>query len=95
MIKEPIGNYFPFLFRPIPGSKTEYRGAEAQARVCTEMKELCEIIHEYGKSTCKSLLPPELHCATKVISFGELFTVIPFFNKLVRVDIYNDTNFIP
>lgn len=54
---------------------TELRGAEAQARVCTEMKELCEIIHEYGKAPCKGLLPPELADATKVISFGELFTV--------------------
>ncbi|XP_045500966.1 actin-binding Rho-activating protein-like [Colias croceus] len=61
--------------KPIPGSKTEFRGAEAQARVCTEMKELCEIINEYGKSPCKSLLPPELQGATKVISFGELFTI--------------------
>ncbi|XP_045512710.1 actin-binding Rho-activating protein-like isoform X2 [Pieris brassicae] len=60
--------------KPIPGSKTESRGAEAQARVCTEMKELCEIINQYGKSPCKGLLPPELQCATKVISFGELFT---------------------
>ncbi|OWR41117.1 hypothetical protein KGM_204828 [Danaus plexippus plexippus] len=62
--------------KPIPGSKTEYRGAEAQARVCTEMKELCEIINEYGKSPCKSLLPPELKDATKVISFGELIHII-------------------
>ncbi|XP_034833455.1 actin-binding Rho-activating protein-like isoform X1 [Maniola hyperantus] len=61
--------------KPIPGSKTEYRGAEAQARVCTEMKELCEIIHDYGKTPCKGLLPPELKDATKVISFGELFTI--------------------
>ncbi|XP_041980434.1 actin-binding Rho-activating protein-like [Aricia agestis] len=61
--------------KPIPGSMTEYRGAEAQARVCTEMKELCEIINEYGKTPCKSLLPPELKNATKVISFGELFTI--------------------
>lgn len=67
--------YVFFLFRPIPGSKTELRGAEAQARVCTEMKELCDIINEYGKTPCKSLLPPELKHATKVISFGELFTV--------------------
>ncbi|CAH0724999.1 unnamed protein product, partial [Brenthis ino] len=70
--------------KPIPGSKTEFRGAEAQARVCTEMKELCEIIHEYGKSPCKSLLPPELKDATKVISFGELFTIYTVINdKLV------------
>ncbi|XP_022824779.1 actin-binding Rho-activating protein-like [Spodoptera litura] len=61
--------------KPIPGSMTEFRGAEAQARVCTEMKELCEIINEYGKTPCKSLLPPELKDATKVISFGELFTI--------------------
>lgn len=61
--------------KPIPGSMTEYRGAEAQARVCTEMKELCEIIHEYGKTPSKSLLPPELKDATKVILFGELFTI--------------------
>ncbi|GBP78683.1 hypothetical protein EVAR_45572_1 [Eumeta japonica] len=61
--------------KPIPGSKTELRGAEAQARVCSEMKELCQIIDEYGKAPCKSLLPPELKDATKVISFGELFTV--------------------
>lgn len=61
--------------RPIPGSMTEFRGAEAQARVCTEMKELCEIINEYGKTPCKSLLPPELKDATRVISFGELFSV--------------------
>ncbi|VVD04197.1 actin-binding Rho-activating protein-like [Leptidea sinapis] len=61
--------------KPVPGSMTEYRGAEAQARVCTEMKELCEIINEYGKSPCKSLLPPELQSATKVISFGELFSI--------------------
>jgi hypothetical protein len=54
---------------------TEYRGAEAQARVCSEMKELCGIINEYGKTPCKNLLPPELKDATKVISFGELFTV--------------------
>lgn len=54
---------------------TEYRGAEAQARVFTEMKELCEIINDYGKPPCKGLLPPEMQCATKVISFGELFTV--------------------
>ncbi|CAB3224521.1 unnamed protein product, partial [Arctia plantaginis] len=60
---------------PIPGSMTEYRGAEAQARVCSEMKELCEIINEYGKVPCKSLLPPELQSTSKVISFGELFTV--------------------
>ncbi|KAF9413315.1 hypothetical protein HW555_008431, partial [Spodoptera exigua] len=60
--------------KPIPGSMTEFRGAEAQARVCTEMKELCEIINEYGKTPCKSLLPPELKNVTKVISFGELFT---------------------
>ncbi|CAH0687869.1 unnamed protein product [Spodoptera exigua] len=61
--------------KPIPGSMTEFRGAEAQARVCTEMKELCEIINEYGKTPCKSLLPPELKNVTKVISFGELFTI--------------------
>lgn len=67
---------FECLFpRPIPGSMTEFRGAEAQARVCSEMKELCSIIHDYGKSPCKSLLPPELQDATKVISFGELFSV--------------------
>lgn len=54
---------------------TELRGAEAQARVCNEMKELCEIINDYGKVPCKGLLPPELAAATKVISFGELFTV--------------------
>ena len=54
---------------------TEFRGAQAQARVCTEMKELCEIINDYGKPPCKSLLPPELKDATKVISFGELFSV--------------------
>ncbi|XP_073960532.1 uncharacterized protein [Choristoneura fumiferana] len=60
--------------KPIPGSMTEFRGAEAQARVCSEMKELCSIIHDYGKSPCKSLLPPELQDATKVISFGELFS---------------------
>ncbi|XP_061379431.1 actin-binding Rho-activating protein-like [Danaus plexippus] len=72
--------------KPIPGSKTEYRGAEAQARVCTEMKELCEIINEYGKSPCKSLLPPELKDATKVISFGELFTIYTVISdKLVGI----------
>ncbi|XP_047532476.1 actin-binding Rho-activating protein-like [Vanessa atalanta] len=72
--------------KPIPGSMTEYRGAEAQARVCTEMKELCEIIHEYGKSPCKSLLPPELKDATKVISFGELFTIYTVISdKLVGI----------
>nr|XP_032514633.1 actin-binding Rho-activating protein-like [Danaus plexippus plexippus] len=72
--------------KPIPGSKTEYRGAEAQARVCTEMKELCEIINEYGKSPCKSLLPPELKDATKVISFGELFQIYTVISdKLVGI----------
>lgn len=71
-----------FLSRPIPGSMTEYRGAEAQARVCSEMKELCEIINEYGKVPCKSLLPPELQSASKVIPFGELFTVSVFFSYL-------------
>ncbi|KAF9796858.1 hypothetical protein SFRURICE_015840, partial [Spodoptera frugiperda] len=74
--------------KPIPGSMTEFRGAEAQARVCTEMKELCEIINEYGKTPCKSLLPPELKDATKVISFGELFTrarvVANYKNALIR-----------
>ncbi|CAH4021559.1 actin-binding Rho-activating protein-like isoform X1 [Pieris brassicae] len=72
--------------KPIPGSKTESRGAEAQARVCTEMKELCEIINQYGKSPCKGLLPPELQCATKVISFGELFTIYTVISdKLVGI----------
>ncbi|XP_014357537.1 actin-binding Rho-activating protein [Papilio machaon] len=72
--------------KPIPGSKTEHRGAEAQARVCTEMKELCEIINEYGKTPCKSLLPPELQSATKVISFGELFTIYTVISdKLVGI----------
>lgn len=72
--------------KPIPGSMTEYRGAEAQARVCTEMKELCEIINEYGKPPCKSLLPPELKDATKVIPFGELFTIYTVISdKLVGI----------
>ncbi|XP_026741036.1 actin-binding Rho-activating protein-like [Trichoplusia ni] len=72
--------------KPIPGSMTEFRGAEAQARVCTEMKELCEIINEYGKTPCKSLLPPELKDATKVISFGELFTIYTVISdKLVGI----------
>ncbi|XP_028166563.1 actin-binding Rho-activating protein-like [Ostrinia nubilalis] len=72
--------------KPIPGSMTEYRGAEAQARVCSEMKELCEIINEYGKSPCKSLLPPELKDATKVISFGELFSIYTVISdKLVGI----------
>lgn len=70
--------------KPIPGSMTEFRGAQAQARVCTEMKELCEIINEYGKTPCKSLLPPELKDATRVISFGELFSIYTVINdKLV------------
>ncbi|KAJ8718401.1 hypothetical protein PYW08_002638 [Mythimna loreyi] len=70
--------------KPIPGSMTEFRGAEAQARVCTEMKELCEIIDQYGKTPCKSLLPPELKDATRVISFGELFSIYTVINdKLV------------
>ncbi|XP_049871542.1 actin-binding Rho-activating protein-like [Pectinophora gossypiella] len=70
--------------KPVPGSMTEYRGAEAQARVCSEMKELCEIINEYGKAPCKGLLPPELADATRVISFGELFTIYTVINdKLV------------
>ncbi|KAL4711018.1 hypothetical protein ACJJTC_017983 [Scirpophaga incertulas] len=72
--------------KPIPGSMTEYRGAEAQARVCTEMKELCTIIHDYGKTPCKSLLPPELKDATKVISFGELFSIYTVISdKLVGI----------
>lgn len=72
--------------KPIPGSMTEFRGAEAQARVCTEMKELCEIINEYGKTPCKSLLPPELQNATKVILFGELFTIYTVISdKLVGI----------
>ncbi|XP_072938060.1 actin-binding Rho-activating protein-like [Epargyreus clarus] len=72
--------------KPKPGSMTEYRGAEAQARVCTEMKELCEIINEYGKPPCKGLLPPELKSATKVISFGELFTIYTVISdKLVGI----------
>ncbi|KAJ8714483.1 hypothetical protein PYW07_002708 [Mythimna separata] len=70
--------------KPIPGSMTEFRGAEAQARVCTEMKELCEIIDQYGRTPCKSLLPPELKDATRVISFGELFSIYTVINdKLV------------
>ncbi|KAI8434134.1 hypothetical protein MSG28_012264 [Choristoneura fumiferana] len=72
--------------KPIPGSMTEFRGAEAQARVCSEMKELCSIIHDYGKSPCKSLLPPELQDATKVISFGELFSLLSaFYPEIQRV----------
>ncbi|XP_026326236.1 actin-binding Rho-activating protein-like [Hyposmocoma kahamanoa] len=74
------------VIRPVPGSMTELRGAEAQARVCTEMKELCEIINEYGKTPCKGLLPPELADATKVISFGELFTIYTVISdKLVGI----------
>ncbi|XP_063368209.1 actin-binding Rho-activating protein-like [Cydia amplana] len=72
--------------KPIPGSMTELRGAEAQARVCTEMKELCEIINQYGKTPCKGLLPPELQNATKVISFGELFSIYTVISdKLVGI----------
>ncbi|XP_013183682.2 actin-binding Rho-activating protein [Amyelois transitella] len=72
--------------KPIPGSMTEFRGAEAQARVCTEMKELCGIINDYGKTPCKSLLPPELQNATKVISFGELFSIYTVISdKLVGI----------
>ncbi|XP_059056141.1 actin-binding Rho-activating protein-like [Achroia grisella] len=72
--------------KPIPGSMTEFRGAEAQARVCTEMKELCDIINQYGKTPCKSLLPPELASATKVILFGELFSIYTVISdKLVGI----------
>lgn len=84
--------------KPIPGSKTELRGAEAQARVCTEMKELCSIIHDYGKTPCKGLLPPELKNATKVISFGELFSIYTVISDklvgiLLRTRKYNLTQF--
>ncbi|KAL0821017.1 hypothetical protein ABMA28_005666 [Loxostege sticticalis] len=72
--------------KPVPGSMTEFRGAEALARVCSEMKELCEIINEYGKEPCKNLLPPELQDATRVISFRELFTIYTVISdKLVGI----------
>ncbi|KAJ2949649.1 hypothetical protein O0L34_g15574 [Tuta absoluta] len=70
--------------KPIPGSMTEFRGAEAQARVFNEMKELCEIIDQYGKTPAKSQLPDELQDATRYIMFGELFTIYTVINdKLV------------
>ncbi|KAG7300138.1 hypothetical protein JYU34_015688 [Plutella xylostella] len=72
--------------KPIPGSMTEFRGAQAQARVCNEMKELCQIIHDYGKTPPKGMFPPELDSATKVISFGELFTIYTVISdKLVGI----------
>ncbi|KAI5651585.1 costars domain-containing protein [Phthorimaea operculella] len=70
--------------KPIPGSMTEFRGAEAQARVFNEMKELCEIIDQYGKTPAKSQLPDELQDACRYIMFGELFTIYTVINdKLV------------
>ena len=62
---------------PVAGSKTEYRGKQADIRIGSEIVELCRVIEDLGKK-----LPDN----TYIINFRELFQAYTrISNKLVGV----------
>lgn len=64
------------LYRPKPGSLTEFRGMKANIQVYQEMIELCLIIHQEGK-------PVEGEPDLRQIDFGELFQIYVHINDKV------------
>lgn len=58
------------------GSRSEGRGLRATALVTKEILELCEIINDYGEPC----IVGEENIPCKVISFGELFSVSPYYH---------------
>lgn len=72
-ITSVVINKFCFK-RPAKGSLSEMRAFKATIQVCREMMELCDIIDQFGEN----LFTPEEKAddPRKVISFGELFSVI-------------------
>ncbi|KAJ8976218.1 hypothetical protein NQ317_008101 [Molorchus minor] len=71
--------------RPPKGSLSETRGFKANALLCKEMLQLCEIIYEFGEPLFNS--GEDLNDGPKVvISFGELFGIYASIsNKVVGV----------
>lgn len=76
MSQKKLNFLFFSIFRPKPGSLTEYRGMKANIQVYQEMIELCQVINEAGK-------PVDGEPDLRVISFGELFQIYVHINDKV------------